>query len=393
MAILTFRCSVQNTRCVHALGRNTTSCTPEFHNIMKRSRFLALGLPGTNHLKDRSGRIDQKLRLPEFVDSGCVGLKPNRFRSHAVRVFANTGKKNWWPREAQSRGTHVRSFGMKENLMLDGRRHLDYRQRRGRSRARSEPGRKNGASVIAAIPGSEAFSSCDGETDEESRPVPIASDMEQMQPITVLVADDHPIVRAGLSALINGQDDMRVVTQAASGREAVEQYFTYRPKIALLDLRMSLMDGIEVLNAICERDLTCRVVIISSYQNEEEIYRSLRAGAKGYILKDAAVDEIVDCIRTVSGGRTWIPPVIGAKLAKRISDQDLTPREADVLHAVVMGKSNKEIGVLFNISEATVKVHMTHILEKLRVTGRTEAINVAIKRGLVRLEDSPIATR
>jgi len=215
-----------------------------------------------------------------------------------------------------------------------------------------------------------------------------AVSIEQTHPITVLVADDHPIVRAGLSALINQQEDMRVVAQVASGREAVEQYCAQIPRVALLDLRMSLMDGIQVLSGIVERDSACRVVIISSYHNEEDIYRALRAGAKGYIVKDAPVEEILQCVRTVSRDGTWIPPLIGAKLAKRIGDKDLTPREIDVLHAVVSGKSNKEIGVCFNISEATVKVHMTHILEKLRVTGRTEAIKFAVKRGLVRLEDS-----
>jgi two-component system NarL family response regulator len=151
---------------------------------------------------------------------------------------------------------------------------------------------------------------------------------------------------------------------------------------------MSVMDGIGVLNAICERDPMCRIIIISSYQNEEDIYGALRAGAQGYILKDAPVDELIECVRSVASGGTWVPPLVGAKLAKRIGDQDLTPREGDVLRALSSGKSNKEIGNAFNISEATVKVHMTHILEKLKVTGRTEAINVAVRRGLVRLDDS-----
>ena len=275
--------------------------------------------------------------------------------------------------------------------MSGGPKFFDYRPKRGRACARSALVRKRNAYATAGFHGSNGLISGDEvATTEKSKIVPIDLDFKEA-PITVLVADDHPIVRAGLSALIDRQDDMRVVAQSASGREAVDQYFVHHPKIALLDLRMSVMDGVEVLNTIFERDPACRVVIISSYHNEEEVYRALRAGAQGYILKDAAVDEIVHCVRTVSSGGTWIPPLIGAKLAKRISDRDLTPREVDVLHAVVTGKSNKEIGAVFNISEATVKVHVTHILEKLKVTGRTEAINVAVKRGLVRLDEPLIA--
>jgi two-component system NarL family response regulator len=204
--------------------------------------------------------------------------------------------------------------------------------------------------------------------------------------LTVLVADDHPVVREGLVTLINRQRDMRVIAQASNGREAAEQFLALHPDIALIDLRMSVMDGIEAVNEICAKDPKARIAIITSYQSEEDIYRALRAGAKGYILKDASIDELVRCIHAVVGGKNWIPPQVGAKLAKRLVDKELTRRETEVLHALAAGKSNKEIGSLLNISEATVKVHMTHILEKLKVTGRTEAINVAAKRGLIWLE-------
>lgn len=209
---------------------------------------------------------------------------------------------------------------------------------------------------------------------------------ERTKPVTVLVADDHPVVREGLVSLISRQPDMRVVAEASNGREAVEKFFGERPKVALLDLRMSIMDGIEALISICDKEPGAHIAIITSYQLEEDIYRALRAGALGYILKDATVDQLTKCIHAVAEGQTWVPPQIGAKLARRVADQELTRRETQVLHAVAAGKSNKEIGVVFNISEATVKVHMTHILEKLRVTGRAEAINVAVKRGLVRLD-------
>jgi two-component system NarL family response regulator len=209
--------------------------------------------------------------------------------------------------------------------------------------------------------------------------------------LTVLVADDHPVVREGLMSLINRHYDMRVIAQASNGREAVDQYFRHRPSVALLDLRMCVMDGITALISICERHSGARIAIISSYELEEDIYRVLRAGAMGYILKDATEEQLSECLRSVAKGKIWLPPLIGAKLAKRVADRELTPREIQVLGVVAAGKSNKEIATALNISEATVKVHITHVLEKLKVTGRTEAINVALKRGLVHLDVSVAA--
>jgi DNA-binding NarL/FixJ family response regulator len=204
--------------------------------------------------------------------------------------------------------------------------------------------------------------------------------------LTVLVADDHPMVREGLVAVINRRSDMRVTAEASNGREAVEQFLAVRPDIALLDLRMPLMDGIEAVMSICEQAPTARLVIVTTYQSEEDIYRALRAGAQGYLLKDTPVSDLVECIQTVGSGKTWIPPAVGAKLAKRITDRALTTRETEVIRALAKGKSNKEIGVALNISEGTVKVHVTHMLEKLKVTGRTEAIGTALRRGLVTMD-------
>jgi two-component system NarL family response regulator len=221
-----------------------------------------------------------------------------------------------------------------------------------------------------------------------NEPIPInRGDARQ---IKVLIADDHPVVREGLVALINRRPDMQVIGEASNGREAMQKYFELRPDVALLDLRMPTMDGIETVAAICEREPASRLIVLTTYQSEEDIYRALRAGARGYLLKDAPVEELFAGIRAVGEGRTWIPASIGAKLAKRITDRELTKREMDVLRVVAAGKSNKEIGVAFDISEATVKVHITHILEKLKVTGRTEAINVAVRRGLIRM-DGPAA--
>jgi two-component system, NarL family, response regulator len=155
-------------------------------------------------------------------------------------------------------------------------------------------------------------------------------------------------------------------------------------------LRMPVMNGIEAAAAICEKEPAARLIILTTYQGQEDIYRALRGGALGYLLKDAPAEELIESIRAVSLGKTSIPPAVGATLAKRLNDRELTAREMEVLRVLAVGKSNKEIGVVFNISEATVKVHVTHILEKLKVSGRTEAINVALRRGLVNM-DSMIA--
>src|ERR1700704_1803783 len=219
---------------------------------------------------------------------------------------------------------------------------------------------------------------------ENSPERPLKLDAGDKKALTLLVADDHPIVREGLVALINRQPDMRVLGEASNGQQAVEKYFALQPDIVLVDLRMPALDGIEVVAAICGKDSAARLIVLTLYENEEDVYRSLRAGARGYAVKDASLDQLINCIHAVGNGKTWIPPDSGAKLAKRVTDPELTPRESEVLHAVSLGKSNKEIGAAFNISEGTVKVHMTHILEKLKVAGRTEAINVAVRRGLVR---------
>jgi two-component system NarL family response regulator len=202
---------------------------------------------------------------------------------------------------------------------------------------------------------------------------------------TVLVADDHPIVREGMVAFIDRQTDMRVVAEASNGHEAVERFMATLPDIGILDLRMPMVDGIEAILTIRRKVPGAHLVVLTSYETEEDIYRALRAGAQGYLFKCCPKEELLECIRAVSSGRSWIPPEVGAKLAKRVVTPDLTRREIDILGALSIGKSNKEIGTLFDISEATVKVHVTHILEKLHVSSRTEAINVAAGRGLVRL--------
>lgn len=209
--------------------------------------------------------------------------------------------------------------------------------------------------------------------------------------ITILIADDHPVVREGLISAVKRQADMRIVAEARNGREAVEMFIAQRPDISLIDLRMPLMDGIEAVMSIREREPTARLVILTTHETREDIYLALQAGAQGYVLKEDGMDEILACVRSVAAGDTWIPPTIGAALATRLNDEELTPRELQVLRSIATGKSNKEIGVQLNISEATVKVHVTHMLEKLKVTGRSEAISRAAKRGLVRLDEDDVA--
>jgi two-component system, NarL family, response regulator len=210
-------------------------------------------------------------------------------------------------------------------------------------------------------------------------------------PFTVLIADDHPVVREGLACIINHQSDMRVVAEAADGREAVAQFFAHSPDVALLDLGMPIMDGVEALIAIFEKSPLARVVILTAHHGEEDIYRALRAGAQGYVLKETPTEELIATLRAVASGRTLIPPAVGAKLAKRVGARNLTRREMDVLRSIAAGKSNKEIAVALNISGTTVKVHVTHLLEKLKASCRTEAISMALKRGLVHLDDTAVA--
>lgn len=217
---------------------------------------------------------------------------------------------------------------------------------------------------------------------------PFASSAEVL---TVLVADDRPVVREGMVALINRQPDLRVIGEASNGSETVEQFFKLSPSIALLDVRMPVMDGVEAVRSICQRSPGASLVVVTAYQSEEDIYRALRTGARGFLLKEAPREDFVQCIRAVVNGTTWIPPTVGATLARRITEQHLTSREWDVLRAIARAKSNKEIGTALDISEATVKVHVTHILRKLKVTGRIEAINVAARRGIVNVDPVPLA--
>lgn len=203
--------------------------------------------------------------------------------------------------------------------------------------------------------------------------------------IRVLIADDHAVVRDGLAAMIGKWTDMVVVGEAQDGREAVEQWKRILPDILLLDLRMPVLDGVAAIDQIREWDVAARIILLTTFDDEEDIYRAIRAGAKSYLLKDAPREEILSCIRTVHAGKTVVPPSVAAKLAGRVSAEELTEREVVVLRALATGQSNKAIGRELFISETTVKAHLKSIFGKLNVLSRTEAIATAARRGIVQL--------
>jgi two-component system, NarL family, response regulator len=209
--------------------------------------------------------------------------------------------------------------------------------------------------------------------------------LQTTSPIRVLIADDHPVVREGLVALIDRRPDMTVVAEASDGRQAVAAFLQHRPDVALMDLRMPEMDGADAIAAIRERVPAARLIVLTTYDDDEDIQRSLRAGAKAYMLKDAPRDELLACIKAVHEGRTLIPPAIATKLAETMGVPTLTPRQIEVLKSVANGKSNKEIAALPFISEGTVKSHLHTVIEKLDACDRTQAVTIALKRGLLRL--------
>lgn len=203
--------------------------------------------------------------------------------------------------------------------------------------------------------------------------------------IRVLVADDHVMVREGLAAIIGRQEDMHVVAQAANGRDAVTLWREHRPDIALLDMRMPLLDGVGAIGEICRTDASARLIVLTTFDTDEDIANAIKAGARGYLLKDTSWEILLDCIRKVHAGEISIPASLVAKLAIGMSREVLTARETGVLSLLAQGKSNKEIALTLHVSEATVKSHLRNIFTKLNVISRTEAIAVAIQRGLVQL--------
>jgi DNA-binding NarL/FixJ family response regulator len=202
----------------------------------------------------------------------------------------------------------------------------------------------------------------------------------------VLIVDDHALLRTGVANIINHEPDLFVIAEATNGVEAIEAFERYRPDVTLLDLRMPVMEGVEAVRHIRERDPHAKVIVLTTYDADEDIARALKAGAKAYILKDISADDLIACIHDVLAGKTYLAPAAAAKLAEGVMRVQLTPRELATLRLMADGKSNKEIGTDLGITERTVKTHLGHLFEKLGVTSRTEAVKVASRRGLVRLD-------
>jgi two-component system NarL family response regulator len=208
--------------------------------------------------------------------------------------------------------------------------------------------------------------------------------MRAKKPIRILIADDHAVVRRGLIALIEDGKDMKLVGEAGTGKEVVDLYRRLQPDVTLLDLRMPEMDGMAAIATIREQFPDARIIVFTIYDDDEDIYHALQAGASAYLLKDTTPEELLETVRAVHDGQIRIPAPITAKLTGRMRKPELTPREQEVLRLLVAGKSNKELATTLGLSGDTVKTHLTHLFSKLGVSDRTQAATIALKRGLVR---------
>jgi two-component system NarL family response regulator len=209
--------------------------------------------------------------------------------------------------------------------------------------------------------------------------------MRQSTKIRVLIADDHSLVTEGLANIINYDPEMTVVAQAEDGQQAINLYREHQPDITLMDLRMPGMGGVEAITVICAEFKSARIIVLTTYDGDEDIYRGLRAGAQGYLLKDAKPNELLNAIRMVHSGQQYVSPTVARKLVERMKNPVLSERELEVLRLMAQGLSNQDIGTALNIGESTVKSHVTRILSKLGVSDRTQAVIVSVRRGLVSL--------
>lgn len=203
--------------------------------------------------------------------------------------------------------------------------------------------------------------------------------------IRILIADDHYVVRMGLAALVETEPDLQVIGEAADGVQAVERFKQLRPDLTLMDLRMPLKDGITATREIRAQFPEARILMLTTFDGDDDIHKALSAGANGYLLKNATRESLIPALRAVAAGQRWIPKEVAHRLARRKMFEALTPRELEVLHQLAKGLANKEIADVLNISEYTVKDHLKSILGKLRVADRTEAVTAAIQRGIIHL--------
>jgi len=203
--------------------------------------------------------------------------------------------------------------------------------------------------------------------------------------IQILVVDDHLLLREGIAAVLEGQEDMMLVGEASNGREAVESFRRLRPNVTLMDLRMPGMSGLEAITSIRSDFPDARIIVLTTYSGDAQAAAALKAGAAGYLLKNLVRKELIETIRTVHAGKRRIPPEIATEIAEHVADDALTDREIEVLRAVAAGKSNKLIAAELDIAEGTVKTHMKSILPKLDASDRTHAVMIALKRGILDL--------
>jgi DNA-binding NarL/FixJ family response regulator len=209
--------------------------------------------------------------------------------------------------------------------------------------------------------------------------------MSDQPPIRVLTVDDHPLLREGIAAIINNQPDMLLVAQASNGTDAVQMFREHRPDVTLMDLRLPDLSGIDAMIAIRADFPEARIIMLTTFEGDVEIQRALEAGARGYMLKSMPPKDLVDGIRQVHAGKKRVPAEIAAHLAEHMSDESLTTREIEVLRHVSGGNRNRDIAERLFISEETVKVHIKHIMEKLGASDRTQAIAIAVRRGIIQL--------
>lgn len=203
--------------------------------------------------------------------------------------------------------------------------------------------------------------------------------------IRILTVDDHPLLRKGIAALVNGEPDMKLIAEASNGKEAIEKFRQHRPDITLMDLQMPDLTGTESIVRIQSEFPNARIVVLTTYQGDAQVLRALRAGARAYILKGQVHRELLETIRAVHAGQKRIPPDIAAQLAEHATDDALSLREIDVLRLIAAGNSNKLIADQLSIGEATVKSHVTNILSKLGANDRTHAVTIGLKRGIIEL--------
>jgi two-component system, NarL family, response regulator len=201
--------------------------------------------------------------------------------------------------------------------------------------------------------------------------------------ITILIVDDHPVVRAGLASMLGTQDSLRVVGAAWNGQEAFAMIERHQPQVMLLDLRMPGMNGIETLQALRSLPNPPRVLVLTNFETDEDVYRAVRAGAQGYLVKSTTQQEMIEAIKTVASGRRYFPAQIASRLAQRMSRSNLTAREREILEMISKGLTNKQIGSALDISANTARNHVNNIIEKLDVADRTEAVTTAIQQGLL----------